>query len=40
MGAFRTVIGYNTLQFENGSTEPNRYLILDIQTTSFCIGEL
>lgn len=31
MGAFRTVIGYNTLQFENGSTEPNRYLILDIQ---------
>lgn len=31
MGAFRTVIGYNSLQFENGSTEPNRYLILDVQ---------
>lgn len=31
MGAFRTVIGYNSQQFENGSTEPNRYLILDIQ---------
>ena len=31
MGAFRTVIGYNSQQFENGSTEPNRYLILDVQ---------
>lgn len=31
MGAYRTVIGYNSQQFESGSTEPDRYLILDTQ---------
>lgn len=31
MGAFRTIIGYNSKQFENGSTEPDRYLLLDVQ---------
>lgn len=31
MGAYRAVIGCNFNQFKGGSTEPNRYLVLDIQ---------
>ena len=31
MGAFRTIIGYNPDQFQTGSTEPTRYLVLDTQ---------
>ena len=31
MGAFRTIIGCNLNQFETGSFEPTRYLVLDTQ---------
>lgn len=31
MGAFRTIIGYNPQQYDSGSFEPTRYLILDTQ---------
>lgn len=31
MGAFRTIIGYNSRQYETGSFEPTRYLVLDTQ---------
>ena len=31
MGAYRTIIGCNLQQFETGSFEPTRYLILDTQ---------
>lgn len=31
MGAYRTVIGCNFEQYENNTTNPNRYLILDTQ---------
>lgn len=31
MGAYRAVIGCNFEQYENNTTEPNRYLILDYQ---------
>lgn len=31
MGAFRTIIGYNSEQYKSGTFEPTRYLVLDTQ---------